>query len=199
VSGPIQTAPSPYRSLITAGENSYGIASIKIHAWNLNQKLIIGNYCSIGENLQVILGGNHNLQIISTYPFAKLPTKGNLRGDRSTHPLDTGDIIISNDVWVGINCTLLGGVKIGNGAVIAANSHVTKDVKDYEIVGGNPAAHIKFRFENEVILRLLEIAWWDWPLGIVLENVDSIVTKPTLETLDTLTRVARDLSPNDYH
>lgn len=93
-------------------------------------KVQIGDYCSIAPNV-VIVGGNHNFKDSSEI----IKNQGmNYRG-----------IIIGNDVWIGCNCSILDGVKIGNGAIIAAGSVVTKDVMPYEIVGGVPAKHIKHR------------------------------------------------------
>jgi serine acetyltransferase len=78
------------------------------------------------------------------------------------HPSCKGDIIIENDVWIGAKSTIMSGIKIHNGAVIAANSNVTKDVPPFAVVGGNPAKTIKYRFTQKQIESLLKIAWWDW-------------------------------------
>ena len=71
-------------------------------------------------------------------------------------------MVIGNDVWIADNVTIMSGVHIGDGAVIANNSHVCKDVAPYTIVGGNPAKLIKKRFKEEQIEKLMEIKWWDW-------------------------------------
>lgn len=73
-----------------------------------------------------------------------------------------GQILIQNDVWIGRGSTIMGGVTIHNGAIIAANSVVTKDVEPYSIVGGNPAKIIKYRFEKEIVDKLIMIQWWNW-------------------------------------
>jgi serine acetyltransferase len=78
------------------------------------------------------------------------------------HPACKGDIIIGNDVWIGAKSTIMSGVKIGDGAIVAAGALVTKDVEPYSMVGGNPAKHLKYRFDDEDIQGLLEIKWWDW-------------------------------------
>jgi serine acetyltransferase len=78
------------------------------------------------------------------------------------HPSCKGDIVIENDVWIGAKSTIMSGVRIHNGAVVAANSNVTKDVPPFAVVGGNPAKIIKYRFNEEQIESLLKIAWWDW-------------------------------------
>ena len=81
-------------------------------------------------------------------------------------------MIIENDVWIGQGATILSGVTIENGAVIGADSLVTKDVRSYEIVGGNPAKHINYRFESNIIDELLRIKWWDWNIEKILKNAD---------------------------
>jgi acetyltransferase-like isoleucine patch superfamily enzyme len=78
------------------------------------------------------------------------------------HPACKGDIIIGNDVWIGAKSTIMSGVKIGDGAIVAAGALVTKDVEPYSVVGGNPAKLLKYRFDKQQIADLLEIAWWNW-------------------------------------
>lgn len=127
-----------------------------------NVRLIIGKFCSIASNIKVYYGqGYHDSNNISTYPFGYvhnnefgLPCYNNGK--------TKGDIIIGNDVWIGDNVTIISGVIIGDGSIIATNSHVTSNVKPYSIVGGNPAKLIKYRFDDEIIQKLLEIKWWDW-------------------------------------
>ena len=86
-----------------------------------------------------------------------------------------GDIIVGNDVWIGLDATIMPGIKIGDGAIIGAKSVVTHNVEPYTIVGGNPACVIKKRFDNEVIKTLLEIQWWNWPIEKIEENRDVII------------------------
>ena len=86
------------------------------------------------------------------------------------HPSCKGDIIIGNDVWIGAKSTIMSGVKIGHGAIVAAGAVVTKDVQPYSVVGGNPAKHIKFRFDERQIEKLLEINWWDWEESKIKEE-----------------------------
>ena len=78
------------------------------------------------------------------------------------HPSCKGDIIVGNDVWIGAKSTIMSGIKIGDGVIVAAGAVVTKDVEPYSIVGGNPAKHLKYRFEEQQIKDLLDIAWWNW-------------------------------------
>jgi virginiamycin A acetyltransferase len=86
-----------------------------------------------------------------------------------------GDTIVGNDVWIGYEAVIMPGVKIGNGAVIAAKSVVTKDVPPYTVVGGNPARLIKQRFSDAEVAQLLEIKWWDWDIEKITRNIDKIM------------------------
>ena len=92
--------------------------------------------------------------------------------NKTDHPKSNGDVIIGNDVWIGHESTIMSGVKIGDGAVIAANSVVVKDVEPYTIVGGNPAKVIKKRFSDDIINNLLELKWWDWSNEKINENLN---------------------------
>lgn len=94
----------------------------------------------------------------STSTLAELPLKG--------------DTVIGNDVWMGQNVTVMPGVHIGDGAIIAANSVVGKDVPPYHIAGGNPCKTIKKRFDNELIEYLLAIKWWDWSARKIFDNLE---------------------------
>lgn len=82
-----------------------------------------------------------------------------------------GDTVIGNDVWIGYDCLIMPGVKIGNGAIISSRSVVVADVPPYAVVGGNPAKVIKERFSQEIVLALEEIAWWDWPIEKISKHL----------------------------
>ena len=129
----------------------------------------IGKYCSIAR--QVVIGvSDHNYKWVSTHPFLVESAYNIIRKDicqqQKLRP------IIGNDVWIGINCIIARGVKVGDGAVIAAGSIVTKDVAPYSIVGGIPARHIKYRFEEHICQYLIDIKWWDWDEKKIIENID---------------------------
>ena len=145
------------------GKHSY-ISSNIIHIyWALPEnKIIIGNFCSISTNMSVMFSGNHRSDWVTTYPFGHRLTNIFNTFDGRGHPTSKGNIIIGNDVWIGKNVTIMGGTEIGDGAVIACNSHVVKNVEPYSIVGGNPAKFIKYRFNPEQIESLLKIKWWEW-------------------------------------
>lgn len=170
-------------SLINIGVGTYGTDHIVLHSWNLSTKLHIGKYCSIADEIHVYLGGNHNMNSVTTFPFSIDSTPDNLFGTKGSQPLSKGDIHIGNDVWIGSNVSIMSGIEIGSGSVIAAFSHVVKDVLPYEVVGGNPARHIKFRFSKDIINQLLEIAWWDWPQDKILRNVTPLLSKPSDELM----------------
>ncbi len=123
--------------------------------------MIIGNYCSIGSGAVFMMAGNqgHNTQWVSTFPFY---FQANIFKSSKNGFEKAGDTIIGNDVWIGSEAMIMPGITIGDGAVIAARSVVTKDVSPYSIVGGNPSVFIKKRFNEEEIQQLLSMKWWNW-------------------------------------
>jgi hypothetical protein len=111
--------------------------------------------------LEIFLGGEHRLDLLSTFPFGHIDTfRSHFK--IPNHPGTKGCVQIGHDVWIGSNVTLMSGISVGNGAVIAANSHVVKDVGSYEIWGGNPAQFLRFRVKRDLIERLNSLSWWDW-------------------------------------
>ena len=126
-------------------------------------KLIIGKFCQIASGTQFIMGAaNHRLCSATTYPFNIMSkTWAEIAPAHLSQLPHKGDTVIGNDVWFGRNCVVMPGVKIGDGAIVAAESVVTKDVAPYSVVGGNPARFIKKRFDDELIELLLEFKWWD--------------------------------------
>ncbi|MEF1173322.1 type B chloramphenicol O-acetyltransferase [Vibrio sinaloensis] len=125
-------------------------------------KLIIGNFCSIGSGAVFMMAGNqgHRSDWISTFPFFYQDDE--TFAAASDGFVRAGDTVIGNDVWIGSEAMIMAGVTIGDGAIIASRAVVTKDVAPYEVVGSNPAKHIKFRFSPEQIEMLLEMQWWYW-------------------------------------
>lgn len=90
---------------------------------------------------------------------------------------------IGHDVWIGCNATILRGVTVGCGAVIGANALVNKDVPPYAIVGGVPARIIKYRFEKEIIEKLMTLEWWNWNVEKIRKNRHIFTNKVKLENL----------------
>lgn len=140
------------------GRYTYG--KPKVFCWDQNNKLTIGRYCSFAENVTIFLDGEHRTDWVSTYPFNFL-SKDHLT--IKGHPKTKGDVVIGHDVWVGFGAIILSGVSIGNGAVIGAGSVVTKNIDDYEIVAGNPAKHIRYRFKEIDREKLQLSKWWMLP------------------------------------
>lgn len=163
------------------GEYTYGHKNIKEYFINKDGKLFIGKYCSIAEGLKVWLGGNHNIDYISTYPFG-LVYRDKFKFVCPNQPSTKGSVVIGNDVWIGANVTIMSGVTIGDGAVIANNSHVVKDVDPYALVGGNPSKEIRKRFFKDDIDFLLEFKWWDLPAKEVA-SISKILCSGDIEAL----------------
>ena len=139
-------------------------------------RLRIGKFCSIACGAKFIFtSANHKLGSLSTYPFPLFFEEWDLDKANLTDSWDNkGDIAIGNDVWIGYEAVVMQGVTIGDGAIIGARAVVTKDIPPYTIVGGVPAKPIRKRFSDEIISRLLEIKWWDWPDEKIKRNISAI-------------------------
>ena len=142
-----------------------------------HDKLIIGKFCSIACGAKFIFNSaNHTLHSLSTYPFPIFFEEWGLERKEVASAWDNkGDIVIGNDVWIGYEAVVMAGVRIGDGAVIAARAVVTRDVPPYTIVGGVPAREIRRRFDADTVARLQELRWWDWPIGKIRENLPHIM------------------------
>ncbi len=133
-------------------------------------KLIIGNYCSIGSGAIFMMAGNqgHRTDWISTFPFH---FQANIFKKSKNPYKKLGNTIVGHDVWIGSEAMIMAGVTIGSGAVIASRAVVTKNVEPYAVIGGNPAEVIKYRFSDDKIKKLLTLKWWDWSESKVKENM----------------------------
>ena len=138
--------------------------------------LRIGKFCSIACGAKFLFASaNHTQASVSTYPFPIFFEEWDLDiGDVTSAWDHKGDIVIGNDVWIGYEAVVMAGVTIGDGAIIGARAVVTKDVPPYTIVGGVPARKIRRRFSDNVIARLLELKWWDWPAEQIQRNIKNI-------------------------
>ncbi len=152
------------------GVGSYG--KPQILSWGENATLKMGNYCSIALDVQILLGGEHDMERVTTYPFDTLEQYS---PNFHTSPKSKGDIVIGSDVWICRGAMILSGVTIGDGAVIAARAVVTHDVPVYGVVAGNPAKLIKYRFDEPIRTRLMEIKWWDWSEARINKTVPYLV------------------------
>jgi len=160
--------------------------NVKYHFDFIGDKLIIGKFCMIASDVKFIMNGaNHLTNALTTYPFA-IFGKGWEDAMAGKQYPQKGDIIVGNDVWIGYNATIMAGVTIGDGAIIATNSTVIKDVEPYSIVGGNPAIEIKKRFPIDQIERLLQLKWWEWNIAKITENIQYL-TDSDIDKLETTT------------
>ncbi len=158
---------------VTVGDYTYGFFDVL--EWDNKTKLKIGKFSSIAADVLFLLGGNHRADFITTYPFNALME--NFRYIEG-HPHSKGDITVGNDVWIGHGSKILSGVSIGDGAIIGANSLVTRDIPPYAIAVGSPAKVIKYRFDEETIEKMLEIKWWDFKEDEIIKII------PLLQSTD---------------
>ncbi|MCE4945621.1 CatB-related O-acetyltransferase [Streptomyces albulus] len=141
------------------------------------ERLVIGKYCAIASGTTFLMAGaEHPAMGVSTYPFTMFGGRwAEQTLDIVTAMPSRGDTVVGNDVWFGYRATVMPGVRIGDGAIIAAGALVTADVPPYTIVGGNPARPIRQRFTDADIERLLRASWWDWPADLVTEHARTIM------------------------
>ena len=152
---------------VEIGDFTYGLPIVR--SWGEDARLKIGKFCSIGEHVQIYLGGNHHTDWLTTYPFNVL-LKDQYPGIDGECAATKGDVIIGNDVWIANDVMILSGVTIGDGAVIAAGAVVSRDIPPYSIAGGVPARTKKARMEA-LSLEVDGIRWWDWPLETLAEVI----------------------------
>ncbi|WP_428073568.1 CatB-related O-acetyltransferase [Candidatus Avelusimicrobium luingense] len=164
---------------VTVGKGTYGILRVLTHS-DQNTKLQIGNYCSIAGDVSFILASEHPYTGLSTYPF-KVKF-----GLQTREAQSKGDIIVGDDVWIGMGAIICSGVHIGQGAIIAAGSVITKDVEPYAIVGGNPAKVIKYRFEPEIRKKLLRVDFSKLDKETICKHIDEVYTPLTAENIDSI-------------
>jgi len=139
---------------VTVGKGTYGNLYVLTRDYQ-KVKLIIGNYCSIADGVKFLLSGNHQYDIISTYPYELLVL--NSHGLGKSVAVAKGNIVVGDDTWIGANAIICSGVTIGQGAIVAAGAVVTKDIDPYSIVGGNPAKLLKYRFNENLRDKLKSI------------------------------------------
>jgi acetyltransferase-like isoleucine patch superfamily enzyme len=166
------TAKNPAYSKYDIGEWTFGCPTI-VECEGTQGKLKIGKFCSIADNVRILLGGEHNYRFVSTYPFDNLLIRFKELGPTVK---TKGDVTIGNDVWIGYGAIILSGVTIGDGAVVGAGAVVAKDIRPYAIVAGNPAKLLKYRFNKYVIQRLLWEKWWDLPWNQLREKIPWLIS-----------------------
>lgn len=166
-------------------KHTYAGANNVIQVWTTPNVVVkIGKYCSLASNIRFVIDGNHKWQTFSTFPFrerfgwSECP-QGNYGKEIPT---------VGNDVWIGNDAVIYSGCHIGDGAIVAGQSVVTKSVPPYAIVAGNPARVVKYRFEPEVIEKLLKYKWWDLDETIIREKLI-----PVIEDINEVCKVLEDI------
>ena len=162
------------------GEFSYGTIGIINFDYEDCPIVRTGKFCSFAGGISMLLNANHRSDTISTYPFKEFGWRNAINNNRYSKKVPS----IGNDVWIGCNVTILSGASIGDGAIIGANTTVTKDVPPYSIVCGNPGVVKKYRFTPEQITELLKYPWWNLQktqiedhIIPIMDNIDAVILK----------------------
>ena len=152
---------------VDVGDYTYG--ELNIVTFRNKTKLSIGSFCSIGQRVCFLLDAGHETHYISTYPF-----KTSILGFKNEEATSRGNVVVDDDVWIGYGSTIMSGLHIGQGAIVAAGSVVTKDVPPYAIVGGIPAKVIKYRFSPEMITELLKVDYSQLTEVMIKEHIEDL-------------------------
>lgn len=172
---------------VNVGKYSYGLLTIQSLYEQPNEKLNIGNFVSIAPGVQFLMGVNHQLNTITTYPlYSRFIQYDKI--DASSK----GEINIGDEVWLGTNALIMSGVTIGKGAIVAAGSIVTKDIPPYHIYGGNPAKLIKPRFTDEIIKELLDFNLLDIQIEKVKNNIQLFYSE--IKTVEDIRRLKKEIA-----
>ena len=174
-----RTIASSYfpKDRVKVGKYTYG----DLHIRSLNdydEGLEIGNYVSIATGVWFLLGGDHSYNRFSNYPFRAI-----FISDSIIETTTKGKIIVEDDVWIGTDAFIMPGLRIGQGAIVAARAVVTKDVPSYAIVGGNPAKIIKYRFSQDQIDKLLKVDFSSLPPELILKNEEMYLKENDFDDL----------------
>ena len=154
---------------VTLGRHTYGHLADTFIFYQEGESVTVGSFCSIGPRAKIMGGGEHRLDMVSTFPIKTLLSrKDGVNYDATTK----GKTVIGNDVWIGSRAIILAGVTVGDGAIIGAGAVVTKDVPPYAVVAGVPARVKRYRYSQKQIELLLKIAWWEWPIEKIISNMD---------------------------
>lgn len=152
----------------------------------IGDKLVIGKFCAIANNVTFIMnGGNHATHGLSCYPFYIFGEGWENAAEGTSTGVNRGDTLIGNDVWIGTGAVIMPGVSVGDGAIIASYSVVTRDVPAFSVVGGNPACLIRNRFDEKTVERLMALAWWDKDVSVLTPALPAIA-KGDLDTAEAL-------------
>ena len=158
------------------GTRDFFDRNVRHHFDFIGDRLTIGPFCALAHGVEIFMnGGTHAMDGFSTFPFNIFGAGWEEGFDPATWTaVHRGDTVIGPDVWIGDHATIMPGVQIGAGAIVAARSVVTRDVAPYALVAGNPAREVRRRFDPGTVDRLLGIAWWDWDAAKITRNLDAI-------------------------
>jgi acetyltransferase-like isoleucine patch superfamily enzyme len=175
---------------VTIGRFSYGLPTFRL--WQPEERIDIGAFCSIAQEVLILGGGDHRMEWPTTFPFRI--AFGDPMAERDGHPTSKGPTEIGCDVWIATRAIVLSGSQIGHGCVIGAGAVVSGVIPPYSIVAGNPGRVIRARFTPEIVSALLEIAWWHWPIEKIRDYVP-LLCAPNLEAFVAAAR--SQPGPND--
>lgn len=172
--------------IVTIGSCSYG--ELNFYAYDQNNKkdrLEIGNFVSISSNVKFFLHENHNTSTFTTFPLKTIFFYKQYPDDA----ISNGSIIVEDEVWIGNSAIILSGVTIGKGSVIAAGAVVSTTVPPYSIVGGVPAKVIKYRFNPDIIGRLMPLKLIELSKKDIIDNIDLFYKKIDNETIQEIEKL----------
>lgn len=167
----------PTDARVSVGRFTYGNPQLML--WDDLDRIRIGSFCSIANEVAIFGGGEHRTDWVATYPL-RIAFGDSLAG-KDGHPASKGETKIGNDVWIGFRAMVLSGVTVGDGSVIGAGAVVATDVPPYAIVVGNPAKVIRYRFSMEEIQKLLSLRWWDWDIDKIKSHVPILCSTKVLQ------------------
>ncbi len=171
--------------VVTVGRDTYGELHVMSH-YPESERLTIGDYVSIAPDVHILLGGNHQTHTLFTYPIRSRIVGGHCAEDAQSR----GPVTICDEVWIGYGATILSGVTIGRGAIVAAKAVVTRDVPPFAVVGGNPARIIRYRLPKETVALLDGLRLADIPETLWSELEETLYT-PAADPEKAATLIAR--------
>lgn len=151
----------------------------------------IGKFASLSWNVSVN-PANHDYNRFTQHPML-FAAKYGMLPDNKPYYRQYGETSIGNDVWIGCNALIMGGVTIGDGAIIGAEARISRNVPPYSIVVGNNR-HLKNRFSDEVIAELLNLKWWDFPIDVIRQNIGLFSKKPDSNTIRLMSEIKNNLN-----
>ncbi len=178
---------------INVGRFTYGAPVFRI--WTADERIDIGAFCSIADDVTIFGGGEHRSDWVTTFPLRI--AFGHELAERDGHPSTRGPTRIGNDVWIGHGATILSGVTVGDGAIIGARAVVSRDIEPYGVAVGNPARCVRSRFPADQVDALVKIRWWTWPIELVEEFVPLLCDADITSFIEEARRDPRTMKFND--